>query len=66
MDLQGNGFSQISLALRQGEIVGFTGLQGSGCSQVLQSIFGAGKMESGKNLTHAFIASAKLHKSRGN
>lgn len=51
-DLQGKGFSHISLALRQGEIVGFTGLQGSGCSQVLQSIFGAGKVESGQIYVH--------------
>jgi len=38
--LTGEGYHDINLSLRKGEIIGFTGLQGSGCSEVLQSIFG--------------------------
>ena len=38
--LSGDDFSDVSLTVRRGEIVGFTGLQGSGASEVLQCIFG--------------------------
>ena len=39
--LSGTNFSDVSFSLKKGEIVGFTGLQGAGCSEVLQTIFGA-------------------------
>lgn len=38
--LSGKGFHNISFSVRKGEIVGFTGLQGSGASEVMQCIFG--------------------------
>lgn len=38
--LTGDSFSDVSLDVRKGEIIGFTGLQGSGASEVLQCIFG--------------------------
>ncbi len=44
----GNGFHDVSLKLHKGEIMGFTGLQGAGCSELLQTIFGALKTESGQ------------------
>lgn len=36
----GAGFSAITLSIRRGEVIGFTGLQGSGASDLLQTIFG--------------------------
>ena len=38
--VSGPNFSDVSLQVRRGEIVGITGLQGSGASEFLQSIFG--------------------------
>ena len=40
-NLSGNGFEGVSFECRKGEILGFTGLQGAGCSEVLQTVFGA-------------------------
>ena len=38
--LTGPGFEDVSLTVGKGEIVGFTGLQGSGASEVMQCVFG--------------------------
>lgn len=38
--LSGPGFEDISLCIGKGEIVGFTGLQGCGASEVMQCVFG--------------------------
>ncbi len=40
-------FRDISFSIKEGEIVGFTGLLGDGRSELFQSIFGAEKMDSG-------------------
>ncbi len=45
--LSGRGFRDISLQVRRGEIVAFTGLAGSGASEVLQTLFGALPIEGG-------------------
>ena len=37
----GTGFENISLSVRRGEIVGFTGLKGAGVSELMQTVFGA-------------------------
>ena len=37
----GQGFSDISLTVRRGEIVAFTGLAGCGASELMQTMFGA-------------------------
>jgi len=47
-DYSGTGFSKIDLEVRKGEILGFTGLEGAGCSEVLQTIFGVLKSHSGE------------------
>ncbi len=51
-NVSGVGFEDINLKVKQGEIIGFTGLQGSGCSEILQSIFGAIKIEKGTVKLH--------------
>lgn len=45
--ISGNGFQDVSFQMRKGEILGFTGLQGAGCSEVMQALFGGSKIESG-------------------
>jgi ribose transport system ATP-binding protein len=44
----GQGFHDISLAVRKGEIIGFTGLAGSGASSLMQAMFGALPFSGGK------------------
>lgn len=39
-ELSGKAFKNINLSIHKGEIIGFTGLQGSGASEVMQCIFG--------------------------
>ncbi len=51
-NLKGKGFNNINLTMRRGEIIGFTGLQGAGCTEVLQSIFGVSNIESGRLFVH--------------
>lgn len=50
--LSGQGFRDVNLDVRKGEIVAFTGLAGSGASEVLQTIFGALPMDGGKVEVH--------------
>ena len=45
--LFGKGFSDVSLRVKKGEIIGFTGLQGAGSSEFLQTIFGIMPVEKG-------------------
>lgn len=45
--LNGPGFYDINLCVKKGEVVGFTGLKGSGISEMMQAIFGALPVESG-------------------
>lgn len=37
----GPGFHDVKLSIRRGEVVGFTGLEGAGSSELMQAIFGA-------------------------
>ena len=39
-NLSGVGFSDISLTVKRGEVIGFTGLAGAGVSEMFQTIFG--------------------------
>ena len=39
-DVSGKAFRNVNLSVRKGEIVAFTGLQGSGASEVMQCVFG--------------------------
>ena len=47
----GQGFRNIDLSIRKGEIVAFTGLAGCGASQLMQTMFGALPSEGG----HMFV-----------
>ena len=46
--ISGNGFTDISFEVHAGEILGFSGLVGSGRSETMRAIFGMDPMESGK------------------
>ena len=46
-DFTGRGFRDVNLEIRKGEIVAFTGLAGSGASELLQTMFGALPIDSG-------------------
>ncbi len=50
--VSGNAFHDVSFFLRQGEIVGLTGLQGAGCSELLRTVFGLEKKTAGKIFVH--------------
>jgi ABC-type sugar transport system ATPase subunit/transposase len=54
VNYSGEGFSNINLEVHQGEIIGFTGLHGSGSSELMQAMFGITKATSGE-----FIANQK-------
>ena len=45
--LHGKSFSDVSFSLHPGEIVVFTGLQGSGTDELATSLFGASKLQQG-------------------
>ncbi|MCQ2398556.1 MAG: sugar ABC transporter ATP-binding protein, partial [Sphaerochaetaceae bacterium] len=46
-NFSGPGFSKISFSVRKGEIVAFTGLAGSGASELMQAMFGVLPAEGG-------------------
>ncbi len=61
--ISGNGFSEIDFAMRKGEIVGFTGLAGAGCSEILKAVFGAEKLTGGRIIIDGReLADNKIHK----
>lgn len=55
-DLSGMGFRDVSFSCRKGEIIGFTGLQGAGCSEVMQTIFGVLPIQGGRVDIHGKAA----------
>lgn len=67
-DFSGEHFSNVNLTIRQGEVVGFTGLKGSGISEMLQTIFGVlpasgGSMKiAGEHIVRNSIHHAMTHK----
>ncbi len=46
-NLSGPGFHDVSLSVRQGEVLGFTGLKGAGSSDLMQAIFGVTSISGG-------------------
>ena len=49
-NLSGHGFNNVDISLKNGEIIGLTGLQGAGCSELMQTVFGALKPTGGSVL----------------
>lgn len=47
-NLSGEGFNDINLTLRKGEVISITGLRGAGCSELLSTIFGLKEPKSGE------------------
>lgn len=45
--LSGEGFHDIDLEVKRGQIIGLTGLQGSGSSELMQGVFGTGRVHAG-------------------
>lgn len=66
--LSGEGFENVDLEVRKGEIIGLTGLKGAGVSEMMQAIFGAIPINSGtvyvngEPLHHGGIHNAMRHK----
>ena len=46
-NFSGEGFQDVNLTVNKGEVLSLTGLQGSGCSELMQCIFGCTKPTSG-------------------
>lgn len=59
-NLTGRGFRNVNLEVRRGEIVAFTGLAGSGASEVLQTLFGALPIEGGAIRVHGKAVSGSI------
>lgn len=60
--LSGTGFSDVSLTVRKGEILGMTGLQGSGSGDLLRCIFGDTAAQTGSlKIAGERIASGSIH-----
>ncbi len=57
-NLTGNGFKNINLEVKKGQVIGLTGLQGSGSSELMQCIFGAGASYNG----NIYINGKPMHK----
>lgn len=58
--LTGQGFHDVDLEIRKGEIVALTGLAGSGASEVLQTMFGVLPVESGTLEIHGKATSGSI------
>ncbi len=66
-NITGTGFQNVSFKMKKGEIIGFTGLQGAGCSEIMQAIFGAIPFESGSITWNGKnIKSGSIHDSMKN
>lgn len=57
--LTGEGFRDVSLEVKRGQIIGLTGLQGSGSSELMQGVFGTLPVHSGS--VEAFGQSVPLN-----
>ena len=61
--LSGEGFDDISFTVKKGEVVGFTGLVGSGVSEMFQTVFGVLPIRSGElNINGSLMPGGNIHK----
>ena len=66
-NLTGEGFRNISLTVRRGEIVGMTGLKGAGVSDLMRAIFGATPIAGGTlTVDGQLIEKNNIHKAMVN
>ena len=62
--VSGQGFKDVSMDVRRGEVLALTGLQGSGSSELMQAIFGALPIESGRiEVFGKALKSGSIHRS---
>ena len=61
-DFSGPGFQHINMTVRKGQIIGLTGLQGCGSSELMQSIFGAASATGEMKAFGQVIPSGSIHK----
>ena len=59
LHLQSGRVKDVSFTLRRGEILGFTGLIGAGCTETMRLICGADRMTSGEIRVHGKLLSAR-------
>ncbi len=61
-DYSGEGFEDIQLTVRKGQIIGLTGLQGAGSSELMQCMFGLSKKRGGSFKVHGQeVPSGSIH-----
>lgn len=56
------GVDDVSLKIRKGEIVAFTGLAGCGASELLNTIFGSEEIDSGKIIVNGKVTVGSINK----
>ncbi len=62
-DFSGPGFEEVSLQVKKGQIIGLTGLQGSGSSELMQCMFGVTESISGEmKIRGKRVPSHSIHK----
>lgn len=62
-EFSGPGFEQVSLQIKKGQIIGLTGLQGSGSSELMQCMFGVTRSVSGEmRIRGKRVPSHSIHK----
>lgn len=63
-DLTGEGFQNVNFDAKKGEVIVLTGLQGSGTSNIIETIFGYKKWTSGKVLINDYeLINGNIHDS---
>ena len=66
-NLTGEGFHNISLSVRKGEIIGMTGLKGAGVSEMMRAVFGVTPIVSGSlKIAGTEIKNNRIHKAMVN
>ena len=66
-NLSGEGFRDISLTVRKGEIIGMTGLKGAGVSEMMRAVFGVTPILGGKlKIAGTEIKNNRIHKAMVN
>lgn len=61
-DVCGNGFKDINLSIKKGEIIAFTGLAGCGASELMNAMFGAVELDTGSIIIKGKPVSGSINK----